>query len=794
MFWSYVKTIFRNIAGSKVYFFINVAGLAIGFTVFTLIMLYVLNEFNYDTFNKKANRIYRVVEIQEPPGAAAQQVAFTMPALGPALRGQFPGVDDAVRYVRWFTVLCHHGEKRFYEDGLSFADSNIFKIFTFHFLEGNPNTALNGPDRIVVDQATARKYFGDADPIGKSINIEVGLHQNSFQVTGVIKDFPLNSHLHFNMIASFVTLEKRWDYFNGWTNNDVVTYVLLNKRGGARDLGKRIADLIRKNLPQAAQVRLQIHLQSLKRIHLYSTNILYQVNFRKGNVENVRLFLLIALFVIALACINFVNLTTARSTVRTRQVGIRKLLGSHHSHLVYQFIGESVVLSLAGLLLSFPIVEALLPKFDSMMSGSIITQYSNQLAFILVMVLAAVIIGVVAGLYPALYLSSFRPIELLRSRFSSSRRGITLRKALTVLQFSIAIGLVTGTGVVVSQMDFIYNRPLGFNKEDLIYIPLRDAQSRKQIQLIRDRLLGNSGVVAVSAGERTGGGSLQGVVIIPGGNSRSKLMVRESYVDYGYTHAMGMEMAEGRDFSRDSHVDSSSVIINAAMVRTLGWKDPIGKQIQLGNGERFTVIGVLRNFNYSSLRTKVDPLVMWFDPAKCQYLLVRISSHERESEVNFVKSVWNSTFPNQPFEYGFVDNYLDRMYGNDKQNENLLMLFSLVAVVVACLGLFGLTLHTTEQRVKEIGVRKVLGASIFKIVFMLSQESIKLLIAACIVSWPVAYFLMDNWLHNFEYRISLSIWIFAVSGFIVFFTAVLTLSFLAIKAGLANPADALRYE
>ncbi len=794
MFWSYVKTVLRSISSSKVYSFINIAGLTIGFTLFTLIMLFVLNEFNYDTFNKKADRIYRVVEIQNPPGARVQQVAITMPELAPALKKEFPEVEDAARFVPWPTVLCHFGERRFYEDGLYFADSNFFDIFTFHFIEGNASEAFNGPYSVVIDQSTAKKYFGNANPIGKFISIDADLPQNSFLVTGVVRDFPLDSHLHFHMIASLTALERSLDIFNGWTNNDVVAYLLLKKGRSAKEVEKRLPKFLKTTLPQHVWSGLEMYLQPLKSIHLKSTRILYQVNYDKGNLEHVRMFIMIALFVIILACINFINLTTARSAIRTREVGIRKVLGSFHSHLMLQFIGESVVLSLIGFIISLPLVEALLPTFNTMIGERIIVNYSNQWQFLLMLASIAVTVGLFAGVYPAFYLSSFHPVELLRGRFSSTKTGILLRKALITLQFSIAIGLVTGTGIVIDQMNYVYNKPLGFNKRNLMYVPLRDTESRTKIPLITERLLADPRILSVSAGELTGSGGTQRAIIIPGTNGQSRLIVREGYVDYGYIKTMGMRITEGRDFSREFPSDSASVIINETMARTLGWKNPVGKLITMGSGEVFSVVGVVRDFNYFSLQNKIDPLVMWLRPDKCRYLVIRVAPQGMRSTIDAVEQTWANLMPHQPFEYGFLSDYLDSRYGNELQSEYLLALFSMVALAVACLGLFGLTLYTSEQRIKEIGVRKVLGASVFSIVLMLSKESMKLVAIAGAVAWPTAYFFMNKWLQNFEYKITINAWVFIISGLIVFLTAMLTMSFQAIKAGVSNPVNALRYE
>ncbi len=369
-----------------------------------------------------------------------------------------------------------------------------------------------------------------------------------------------------------------------------------------------------------------------------------------------------------------------------------------------------------------------------------------------------------------------------------------MRKALIALQFTIAVCLVTGTVIAASQMEYMYHKPLGFDKNALIYVPLRDAQSRAEIQLLRQRLLRDPRILDVSAGERTGAGATQGVVSLLGRGSQIHLMVRGSHVDYDYLKTMGMTLARGRDFSIDFPSDSSSVIINETLARLAGWKNALGKEIQIANGAVYHVIGVVKDFNYSSLKDKVNPIVMWLKPSQCQFLLLRIVSGDAHTTLSFIKRVWNQTLPAHPFEYGFVDKYIENQYGSDQQNEQLLALFSFVSIAIACLGLFGLTLHTTEQRVKEIGVRKVLGASVYKIVFMLSQESIKLVGISCVVAWPVAYFFMNRWLQNFQYRISIGIWAFAASGFIVFLIAIFTLSFLAVRAGLSNPADSLRYE
>ncbi len=794
MFRSYLKTIFRNISGSRVYFFINVAGLCIGFTIFTLIMLYVLNELSYDTFNKKADRIYRVVELQKSPEGQVQRVAITMPALAPALKREFPEIESTARFVLWPTVLCHYRERRFYEDGLAFADSSIFDIFTFHFVEGNPSTALNGTDDIVIDQTTARKYFGDTDPIGKFIYIDANIRQGAFQVTGVIRDFPENSHLSFNMIASIRTLERGLHIFNGWADNDVVTYILLRKGAGHDIVQRNLPTFLKSRLPENLWKGLELYLQPLEDVHLFSGQILYQINHNIGSIENVRLFTLIALFVIFLACINFINLTTARSAIRAREVGIRKLLGSYHSHLIYQFIGESIVVAIFAFMLSLPVVEAILPTFNSMMRDRIVVSYDNQLPFLLGIFLIAIAVGLIAGVYPAFYLSSVRPAELLKGRYASSKRGIFLRKALITLQFSIAVGLVTATSIIVGQMNYFSSEPLGFNGKNLMYIPLRDVQSRSKIPLVSERLIMDPNVIAVSAGELTGSGGTQREVSILGKDGWSRRIVRESFDDYGYAKTMGMRMVEGRYFSRDHPSDSLAVIVNETMIKAFGLKKPIGKEIQTANGSIYKVIGVIKDFNYFSLRNKIDPLVMWLAPNRCQYLLVRVSKKDVKSTINLVQKTWNTLLPNHPFEYGFLHSYLSARYGSERESEHLLILFSLVAVLVACLGLFGLTMHTTEQRIKEIGIRKVLGASVTDVVFMLSRETIWLVLTASVIAWPVTYYFMNRWLNGFAYRISLTLFPFLFSGLLVFMIAMLTLSFQAMSAGLSNPSEALRYE
>ncbi len=792
---NYFKIAFRNILKNKVYSFINIAGLAIGLAGFILITVLIKNELGYENFNKKADRIYRIVEIQNQKGIGKLNVAVTMGPLSRALKDYYPEIESSARMMPIPSVFCKIGSEGFYEDGMSFGDSSVFNIFTIPFIEGNPKTALSTPSSIVISQSIAKKYFHGQDPIGKTINVQSILGGADFTVTGVIKNYPENSHIFFSMMGSLQYLENSFSWFKNWGTNSLGTYILLRKGTTPGEVEKKFPAFLKANLPNAEDSDLQMYLQSLKDIHLYSDNITYQT-YRKNesSISTVYIFSIIALFILLIACINFMNLATARSAKRIKEIGMRKVLGSSRKKLVYQFLGEAVFISFIAFLLALLLVEISLPLFKDIFEGRILFTYTGNFGFLMQLAGLTFFVGLLSGSYPAIFLSKFQPADSLKGALPAKIKGALLRKILVVLQFSIAITLMICTGIVSNQMNYIKNKNLGFNKEHVLYLPIRSKETQGKINLLKDELMKDSRIVSVAAGAGLSGASgSEGEETVAGTNGQKKLMMRFSYVDPDYINTMQMKIVKGRNFSKLHSSDTTAaVIINEAAVKKFGWKNPIGKQFE-GTPVK-TVIGVVKNFNFFSLHTEIGPLIMSVRPDIYNYLFVRIKPGDIPATVDFVERTWKNIVPGRPFDYSFLDKYFDDIYKADNQTGRMFGFFSSLAIFIACLGLFGLASYTVEQRTKEIGVRKVLGASVGGVVLLLSKDFLKLVFAAAIVATPVSYLVMSNWLREFAYRINIGPFIFILVGLTAFGIAFITISFQAIKAATSNPVKSLRYE
>jgi putative ABC transport system permease protein len=797
MFKNYLKIAFRNILKNKIYSFINIAGLAIGLAGFILISILIKNELSYENFHKKADRIYRVVEIQNQKGIGKLNVAVTMGPLSRALKNYFPEIENSIRLMPVPSVFCKIGTEGFYEDGLSFADPQVFNIFTIPFIEGDPKTALSNPNSLVISQSIAKKYFDNNNPVGKVITISYVLGKADFTVTGVIKDYPENSHIFFNMLGSLKFLENSFPWLKSWGTNSLGTYVLLNKGISSKEVEKKFPAFLKSSVPNEQQSDLKMYLQSLKDIHLYSGNITYQTYQKnESSISTVYIFSVIAFFILLIACINFMNLATARSSKRIKEIGMRKVLGSSRKKLIYQFIGEAVFISFIAFLLSILIVEIALPMFKSIFEDRIINIYTDSTTFLLELIGITLLVGILSGSYPAIFLSRFQPAQSIRGSIPLKAKGSYLRKILVVFQFSIAVALMICTGVVYNQISFIMHKNLGFNKGHVVYLPIRSEDTRAKINLLKTELSKNSNIAGVAAGSGLSGASgSEGDVTVAGTNGQKRLMMRYSYVDPDYINTMQMKIVQGRNFSPLYPTDSvSSVIINETAVKKFGWKNPIGKQFEYEGGTTKKVIGVVKDFNFFSLHSPIGPLIMSIQPDRFFYLLIRIKPGNIPAILDFIKSTWESIVPGRPFDYSFLEKHFDEIYKNEQQTEQLYGFFSFLAIFIACLGLFGLASYTVEQRTKEIGVRKVLGASVSGVVLLLSKDFLKLVLVATIIAIPVSYYIMANWLQDFAYRTKISPAIFILVGLTVLAIALATISFQAIKAATSNPIKSLRYE
>ena len=807
---NYLKIAIRNLWKNKTFSFINIAGLAIGLGCFLLIALYVLDELSFDKYNANADRIYRInSDIRF--GGADLHMPVTSDMMGLVLKKDYPQVEQ---YTRLYTFngdkLVKKGNDYINEGHVGHADSTFFDVFTFPVVEGDTRTALNEPNTVVITESMATKYFNSVHALGKSIEIKAD--KNPFyKVTAVIKDFPENSHFHFDFLFSMKNVDYNWGQF---TSHNFFTYIRLKKGTDAKAFEKNFDQYIDKYvLPEAKQFMninsmdefkkagnsLVYTLMPLTKIHLHS-NRSFELS-PGGNIQYVYIFSAVALFILIIACINFMNLTTARSANRAREVGIRKVLGTEKRQLVNQFLFESTSMVIFSLLIAIMGVWLVLPLFNDiaakqMTVSSLFTPYTLPLLIALPFV-----VGLMAGAYPAFFLSAFRPIEVLKGKLKLGTKSGSLRSVLVVIQFATSIILIIGTVVVYRQLHYIQTRNLGFNKDQVLIVNGVSALNNNMTAFKNDvlQLPGVSsgtlgGYLPVSNSYRSDNTFSTEAVM----TTKTGFDMQNWLIDYDYIKTMGMEIIRGRNFSRDFGSDSSAVIINETTAKIIGYKDPIGKQLfrSVDEGARikaFTIIGVVRNFNFETLHHEVGPLAFMLSTGG-GLASFKINTANTNQLVAQIESKWRSLAPGLPFSYRFLDDSFDEMYRSEQRVGKIALVFSALAIFIAGLGLFGLATFIAEQRTKEIGIRKVLGASVQGIVQMLSKDFIKLVAISFVIAAPAAWYFMHKWLQDFAYRINISWWIFVAAGLAALLTALVTVSFQAIRAAIMNPVKSLRTE
>lgn len=797
---NYLKVAFRNIKRQRGYAFINISGLAIGMAACIMILLWVHDELNFDSYHENAKRIYRLT-VDANLGAQMKAPVSPTPA-GPAMVQEYPEVLQAARLTRPNRSPVIVDDMEYFEENVAFADNSIFEVFSFPFLEGDPTTALTTAYSAVITEKTARKYFGDDDPIGKMIRFE---GDQKYAITGVVQNVPENSHFTFNILRSMETqnAENR-QLMENWFAISQYTYVLLDEGADAEALEEKLPALVEKHLGAILKsygASLVLHLQPLKRIHLHS-DFPGDIG-AQGNIMYVYLFSGIALFVLIIACINFVNLSTARSATRAKEVGMRKALGAVRQRLVGQFLGESIVYSLLSLLLSIVLILAAMPWFNTIIGRSLSLNILQVPWLIPGFILLALLVGIIAGSYPAFFLSAFHPVRVLRGRLKAGTKNIIFRRLLVISQFAISIALIIGTLVIYRQLTYMKSTDLGFEKEHVVVLPgLRDVMP-DSYQTLKDEFKNISGVINVGASSMVPGRGITKSLFQPEGfaQDQSQPMDYRS-IDPGYLPTLGIKIMVGRNFSEDLSTDQTeSALINKTAAEKFGWSDPIGKQFILNSDQtgqegeaRINVIGVVNDYHSTSLREKIEPMILFDDPTQYTTLAIRVAPSNIQKTLNLVRNKWKELLPQRPFDYFFLDESFDSQYRAEERMGNLILRFSVLAVFIGCLGLFGMASYSTEQRTKEIGIRKVLGASAGVIVRMLSKEYVFLVAIGNLIAWPTAFLLMKSWLDNFAYRTSLSIWVFVAAATLSLTIALLTVSYQSIKAALANPATSLRYE
>ncbi|GAB3798982.1 ABC transporter permease [Spirosoma humi] len=807
MLTNYIKIAWRNLIRNKAFSAINIIGLALGLATCMLISLFVLDELSYDRFHDKAGRIVRVFFRGSMQGGKLNE-SHVMSPVAQTLKADYPEVQEATRLRMGGSPFITYGDKTFRDASLVYVDSNFFQVFTFPLLQGDAKTALVRPNTAVITQELAHKYFGDANPIGKVLTIKSW--NTTYQVTGIIDRMPANSHIQADFFASMASFPEANS--PSWMTSEFFTYLVLPNGYDYKQLEAKLPQVVDKYMgPQIqksfgmsmSQFRqkgndLGLFLQSLTDIHLYSS-FGYDLS-PPGNIQYVYIFGAIALFMLVIACINFMNLSTAGASKRAKEVGIRKVLGSVRQSLTSQFLIESMLLTGIALLIAIGIVYASLPAFNTLAGKTLTLNFLANAWLLPGLLILGVLVSVLAGSYPAFFLSSFKPVAVLKgAKFTGDSKSVGLRSGLVVIQFFISITLIVSTTVVYRQLSYIQNKKLGYNKDQVLVLPETWLLGNKE-DVFRSQIMQDPNVVNVSTSGYlpAGPSNNNNFMVYPETNATQLVKTLRYDVDYNYIPTLGMQLAAGRNFSPEYGTDSASVILNETAAKTLGWGDKaIGHTLTNTNNEgnkgTYRVIGVVKDFHFRSLHERITPLVMVLGNT-AGTVIVKVKTKDLTGLLANLKKQWSQLAPEAPFTYSFLDERFNDTYRTEQKIGQILGLFAGLTIFVACLGLFGLATFMAEQRTKEIGVRKVLGASVTSIVTLLSKDFLKLVGVAILLAIPVAWYVMDRWLQDFAYKIELSWWVFALAGVLAVSIALLTVSFQSVKAALMNPVKSLRSE
>ncbi|MVM32892.1 FtsX-like permease family protein [Spirosoma sp. HMF4905] len=786
---SYIKIAWRNLWKNKTFSFINILGLALGMACSLLIMIWVQDEQHMDRFHKNDSRLYRVMENQQYTGVV-NTYASTPGILAENIVKDIPEIELASQILWENTPLFTVGNIFEKEKG-RFVQGDFLTMFSFPLKEGNPKTALKRPDGLVISQKLADKYFKGQDPMGKTIRID---NTDDVMVTGILADIPESSSLKFDFLMSYDRWKKANKWAQEWGNNGPRCYVLLAQNASIDKVNAKIKNYIKtKNKTSNVDLFLQNYGES----YLYSNWDAGKQN--GGRIEYVKTFSIVAIFILAIACINFMNLATARSVKRSKEVGVRKVVGAYKNSLIGQFLGESMLITLLSLVFSVLLVLLILPVFNTLTEKHLFLDFSNP-TFLLLLVSLAVLTGLVSGSYPALFMSSLNPVVILKGALKFKASATYFRKGLVVLQFGLSIMLILGTLVVYRQIQYIQTKNLGYNREGLLYMPL-EGDLAKNFQTFRQELEQEPGIKSVTCAQSDPlevGSSTQGVRW-PGKDTTQLILFSQNAISYDYVKTMGIKLLDGRDFSSAYSTDTSNYLINEASARKMGYKDPVGKEMTMW-GKKGKIIGLMKDFHYNSLHTAIEPLILHLQRGAndtTNYwgsVLVRTQPGQTKQAVASLEASFKKFNPHFPFKYSFTDQEFANLYKSENTVSKLSSYFAFLAIFISCLGLFGLATFTAEQRTKEIGIRKVLGASVTNLVGMLSKEFIQLVLLAAFIAFPLGWYFLSGWLEKYAYRINLEWWYFLVAILSAVLIALFTVSFQSIKAALMDPVKSLRTE
>ncbi len=798
---SYLKVAIRNVLKYKFFSIINVFGLTMGIASCLFVMMYIHDELNYDRIHEKGERMYRMNIHGKFSGQEIYATSTCLP-MSRALVDEIPEVEESVRLSDQGELAFRYGEKAFSEEYIFAADSNFFEFFSFNLLSGNPHTVLNAPNQIVISQDLAWKYFEDESPLDKTLS--VGDDRTEYVVTGVMDNIPGNSHLKFNAVLSSASFP--WMNQNNWLSNSVWTYYILQKGVSPETIDKKLEPIMERNVTPVLKEFMGKSLAEFREdggIYEYFSMAVYDIHLMSdlpdepeppGDMSYVIIMAAIGLFILVIACINFMNLTTAKSAARTKEVGLRKMLGSRRNTLMVQFLTEAMMYAFLAAAMAVATVYILLPWFNLLSGKSLSLEILQDPALLFISVGIVLLVGVLAGSYPALYLTSFQVTDTLKGKYGSRMKSGSIRNLLVTFQFWVSIVLMICTAVVFQQLRFIQNVNLGIDKEHILMLEATNRLDRNKGPF-RNQLLTHPGVIAASYSDNMVPGVNSTKIFRSAGNDQDHIMATYS-ADVAHLQALGFEMVSGRFFSVDFPSDSGAVVLNEAAVRELGWSDPLEEKLLRFNDTvpvPMEVIGVMKDFNFESLKVKVRPLVLQ-PTIEGDILYVRFSGESPQNIIDVASEQWKTFIPGEPFQYSFLDEDFDALFRAERRLGRVFTVFTIIAIFVACLGLFGLAAFVAEQKTKEIGVRKVMGASVWGITTRMSKEFARLVMLAFVLAVYPAYYFMDRWLEEFANRVELSIWVFVLTGIVAIVIAGVTVSYQSLKAARVNPVNSLRYE
>ncbi|MFC1724781.1 ABC transporter permease [candidate division KSB1 bacterium] len=796
MFKNYLKTAFRNIKRQKGYSIINISGLALGIACCTLISAYIFNELSYDRYPENSDRIFRIL-VQGNFSGRDVNMAIVPALAAPALLNDFPEVSNSTGLFKSNQIMLSFEDKKFYESNVLYAYNSIFEMFSFKMINGDIKTALKAPFCIVLTEKTANKYFGNEDPIGKTLKLD---DENEFLVTGVVEPPPSNSHFNFDILLSMETLRTTYpERLQRWANFDTFTYVLLREDSDLKEFESKLIQFKNEHFSDIINVvgdNFNLILQPLIKIHLYS-NMSYELSVN-GDIKHIYAFSIIAFIILLVACINYMNLSTARVSNRTREIGMRKVLGAERKQLMTQFFGETLLYSFFSLIAAVILVKIFLPYFNYLSGSQLDMSFLLSAKIIMGLVLITILTGIIAGSYPAVLLSGFQPVSILKSDSSKRKRRSSFRNTLVTFQFVISAVLIISTMIIYKQINFMKNTKLGFDKEQILVLSLDSITNVDRMNLLKDELLKISGVQNTSVSSAVPGEFISGTSFLPEGfPENTNLFMKFFHVDFDFIETFDIEMLHGRDFSKDISTDSrNGVLINETALKRIGWEDPVGRKIRYSvrPEEDMFIIGVVKDYHFKSLDNPVEPLLITNRPDYLSRLSLKLNTADISNTMTQIEKKWNEVLPVYPFKFFFINDSFNSLYKSYNQLGSIFQTFTILAIIIGSLGLFGLISFTAEQRKKEICIRKIVGATIPKILQLVLKEFLILIFIANIIAWPAAWYLMNKWIQDFAYKTDIGISIFFLAAFFSVTITLLTVGYQSIKAAKTNPVDTLRHE